>query len=141
MKNNTNKLFNLQGLLSGKMEFNDKEKQIVIAVRSPRKFAKCPYCSKSMKRVHQTSSRLVKQSILDFRIVVLNLFVRRFKCNRCKKVFSESFPGIDRRRTTVNFRLQLLDHLQRNSFSYVDITKLGTVVQDESDAFEENTMG
>ena len=60
---------------------SDKNKQIIINVRSPRKFVKCPYCLKSTKRVHQTNSRLIKHSILDFSIVVLNLTVRRFKCS------------------------------------------------------------
>jgi transposase len=117
MKNNINKLFNLQGLLSGKMEF--KEKQVIISTRSPRMFVKCPHCHRSTKRVHQITNRLVKHSIVDSKIVVLNLKTRRLKCHHCKKVFTESFPGIDRRQTTVNFRLQLLDHLQRNSFRYV----------------------
>lgn len=119
MKKYTNKLFNLQGLLSGEIEFNDKSKQIIIQVRSPRKYAKCPYCNKSTKRVHQSSHRKIKHGILDYRVVILNLFVRRFKCCHCKKVFTEQFPGIDRRRTTPNFRLQLLDWLQRNSFRYI----------------------
>jgi len=117
MKNNINKLFNLQGLLSGKMEF--KEKQVIISARSSRVFVKCPYCHGSAKRVHQITNRLVKHSIVDSKIVVLNLKVRRLKCHHCKKVFTESFPGIDRRQSTVNFSLQLLDHLQRNSFRYV----------------------
>jgi len=119
MKKYTNKLFNLQGLLSDRIEFNDENKQIIVYVRSPRKFAKCPYCLKSTKRIHQTSNRLIKHGILDYKIVILDLFVRRFKCSHCKKIFTEHFPGINRKRTTPNFRLQLLDWLQRNSFRYI----------------------
>ncbi|MBE9489280.1 MAG: ISL3 family transposase [Bacteroidetes bacterium] len=119
MKNHINKLFNLQGLLSGEIKFNDKKKEILLCVRSPRIFAKCPYCMKSTKRVHQTNSRLIKHGMFDLRIVVLDISVRRFMCSHCKKVFTESFPGIDRRSTTPNFRLQLLDWLQRNSFRHI----------------------
>lgn len=119
MKKYTNKLFNLQGFLSGKIEFRDKEKEIIIYVRSPKKFVSCPACNKSTKRIHQISNREIKHGILDSKIVILNLPVRRFKCQGCKKVFSESIYGIDRRRTTINFRLQLLDWLQRNSFRYI----------------------
>ncbi len=119
MKKYTNKLFNLQGFLVGKIEFKDEDKQIIINVRSPKKFVKCPHCLKSVKKVHQTGFRLVKHGTLDFRIVILCLLVRRFKCRHCGKVFTEQFPGIDRRRTTPNFRLQLLDWLKRNSFSYI----------------------
>ena len=119
MKKYTNKLFNLQGLLSDRIKFNDEEKQIIVNVRNPRRIAKCPYCHKCTKKVHQTTFRLIKHGMLDFNIVVLNLFVRRFKCKHCKKVFTEKFTGIDRRRTTVNFRLQLLEWLKRNSFRYI----------------------
>ena len=119
MKKYTNKLFNLQGFLCGKFNFNDEKRQIIINARSPKRFTKCPFCSKSTKKVHQTSSRLIKHGIVDFSIVVLNLLVRRFECHHCKKVFTESFKGIDRRRTTVNFRLQLLEWLKRNSFRYI----------------------
>lgn len=119
MKKYTNKLFNLQGLLAGKMEFDDKKRQIILSVRGPGKFVKCPYCRKSTKRVHQISNRLIKHGILDHRVVVLRLSARRFKCPGCGKVFTERFSGIDRRRTSANFRLQLLDWLRRNSFRYI----------------------
>lgn len=119
MKNNTNKLFNLQGLLLGKIDFNDKEKQIIINARGPGKFVRCPNCSKGTKKIHQTSYRIIKHGMLDYRVVVLCLRVRRLKCRSCEIVFTESFPGVDRRRTTPNFRLQLLDWLTRNSFRYI----------------------
>jgi len=119
MKKYTNKLFNLQGLLVGKIEFSKDDKMIILNVRSPRTFSKCPYCLKSTKKIHQTSERKIKHGISDFRIIALNILVRRFKCSHCKKVFTEKFVGIDRRRTTVNFRLQLLEWLKRNSFRYI----------------------
>ncbi len=49
----------------------------------------------------------------------LNVKIRRFKCKCCKQVFTEKIAGIDKRRTTVNFRLQLLDWLRYNSFRYI----------------------
>jgi len=119
MKKYTNKVFNLQELLFDKLDVSDDDKQLILNVRSPRRFAKCPYCHKSTKKVHQINNRLIKHGMSDFRVVVLNLLTRRFKCSHCKKVFTESFPGIDRRRTTSNFRLQLLEWLRRNSFRYI----------------------
>ncbi|MDA3839976.1 MAG: transposase, partial [Patescibacteria group bacterium] len=119
MKKYTNKLFNLQGLLLGKIDFNDEEKQIIIHARGPGKFVKCPSCSFTTKKVHQISHRKIKHSILDHRVVILCLQVRRLKCKHCSLVFTEPFVGVDRRRTTPNFRLQLLDWLTRNSFSYI----------------------
>lgn len=119
MNKYTNKLFNLQGLLCDNIEFKEDTNQIVLCVRSPRTFTKCPDCFKSSKRIHQKYSRLIKHGTNDGRVVVLKLLVRKFKCSHCKKVYKESFPGIDKRRTTPNFRLQLLDWLRRNSFRYI----------------------
>jgi transposase len=119
MNKYTSKLFNLQGLLMDKMDFESNDKEIILHVRSPRKYAKCPNCAKSSKRIHQRYYRLIKHGTNDGRIVSLKLLVRKFKCSHCKKVYRENFPGIDKRRTTPNFRLQLLDWLQRNSFNYV----------------------
>lgn len=122
MKKYINKLFNLQGLFVGEIEFDDKNKQIIINCWNPRKFAKCPHCNKSTKKIHQKNNRLVKHSIVDEKIVLLNLITRRFKCRHCKKVFTEKFVGINRKCTTPNFRLQLLKWLQRNSFRYIGQT-------------------
>lgn len=119
MKKYTNKLFNLQGLLTGKIEFDDQKKEILINARSPRKLVKCPCCLNSAKRIHQKSYRKIKHGILDCRVIILNLCFRRFRCKYCNQVFTEQFAGIDRRRTTPNFRVQLLDWLQRNSFRYI----------------------
>ena len=50
MKNNINKLFNLQGLLTGKIEFSKDDKQVILNARNPRTFSQCPYCLKSTKK-------------------------------------------------------------------------------------------
>lgn len=119
MKNYINKLFNLQGLIADKINFEDNEKDVFVCCRGASRFVKCPNCSKSTKRVHQMSHRKIKHSILDFKIVFLYLRIRRFKCKHCGLVFTESFKGIDRRKTSTNFRLQILDQLKRNSFNYI----------------------
>lgn len=119
MKKYTNKLFNLQGLIMDKFDFTYDDNGIILHVRSPKIFAKCPNCSKSSKRIHGRYHRLIKHGTNDGRIVSLRLLVRKFKCSHCKKVYKEDIPGIDKRRTTPNFRFQLLDWLQRNSFRYI----------------------
>lgn len=119
MKKDINKLFNLQGVIHDKLEFKDDEKVIIINIRSPKKFVSCPCCQKSTKKVHGIKYRNIYHNTLDSRIVILKVKQRRLKCKYCQKVFTESMPGIDRRKTTANFRLQLLTWLQRNSFSYI----------------------
>lgn len=119
MKKCINKMLNLQGVLVDKIEIDDLERKIFVYCRSPRINCQCPACFKSAKRIHQSSQRLVKHGTLDGQIIILCLKVRRFKCQHCKHIFSEQFNGIDRRTTTPNFRQQLLDWLQRNSFRYI----------------------
>jgi transposase len=119
MKKDINKLFNLQGVLCDKLEFKDEDDKVIINIRSPKKFVACPYCQKTTKKVHGIKYRKIYHSILDAKIVILKVKQRRLKCRYCQKVFTESIKSIDRRKTTVNFRLQLLKWLQRNSFSYI----------------------
>lgn len=119
MKKDIIKLFNLQGVLVDNIKFDDKNKQIILNCRSPRVYVKCPDCSKSSKKVRQRFKRLIKHSTLDDKIVILKITVRKLECKNCNNLFREQFLGIDRRRTTPNFRLQLLSWLQRNSFSYI----------------------
>ena len=119
MKKDINKMFNLQGLVSDTIDFNQVEQRILIKVRNPRKFFPCPNCSISSKKIHQVKHRQIKHGLLDRNIILLNLKVRRIKCNHCGKVFIEKFLGIDRRNTSVNSRSQLLDWLKTNRFSYI----------------------
>jgi transposase len=119
MKKYTNKLFNLQGVLTGRMEFDDEREEVILSCRGAKRIAKCPACGCGTKRVHQVSRRKIKHGVLDHKIINLDLKVRRFKCSHCQHVFTEKFPGIDRRRTSANFRRQLLDWLRRNSFRYI----------------------
>lgn len=113
------KMLNLQGVLIGKIGILEEEKQIVVPCRSARRAAICPACGASSKRVHQTKSRKVKHGMLNYRQVILSLTVRRFKCPGCRKVFTESVPGISRDRSSVNMKTQMLDWLRRNSFNFI----------------------
>lgn len=111
-------MLNLQGVLVGKIEILEDEKKIIVPCRSPRQTAACPVCGASSKKVHQTKTRKVKHGMLNYREVILDLTVRRFKCRNCKKVFTETFPGISRDRSSLNLKTQMLDWLRRNSFNF-----------------------
>jgi len=114
-----NKMLNLQGVLVGKMDFLDSEKQIIVHCRSPRTTANCPECGQSSKKVHQTSVRKIKHGLINYRQIILSLTVRRFKCKKCSKPFTESFPGISRDKSSANLKIQMLDWLRRNSFNFI----------------------
>lgn len=113
------KMLNLQGVLIGKIEILEDEKQVIVPCRSARRAAICPACGASSRKVHQAKPRKVKHGMLNYRQVILNLTVRRFKCRDCQKVFTESFPGITRDRSSVNLKTQMLDWLRRNSFNFI----------------------
>jgi len=112
-------MLNLQGVLIGKIEVLDNEKQIIVHCRSPRTTANCPLCGKNSKKVHQTSVRKVKHGTLNYRQIILSLRVRRFKCKKCCKPFTEYFPGISRDKSSANLKIQMLDWLRQNSFNFI----------------------
>ena len=113
------KMLNLQGMLLGKIEVLDEEKQIIVACRNASRTAICPICGKSSQKIHQVSFRIIKHGMLNYRQVMLKLKVRRFKCKYCFKVFTEKFSGINRDRSSANLKIQLLDWLRRNSFNFI----------------------
>lgn len=113
------KMLNLQGVLIGKIDVLDDEKQIIVHCRSPRTTAICPLCGQNSKKVHQTSIRKVKHGMLNYRQIVLLLKVRRFQCKKCGKPFTEYFPGISRDKSSSNLKIQMLDWLRQNSFNFI----------------------
>lgn len=119
MQKDINKIFNLQGVIIDKVEFNDEQKVILIKARSPKNYANCQHCGQSATKVHQYHFRKIKHGQLNYSQVIIHLRVRRIKCKKCGKIFTEKIKGIDRKKTSLNFRLQAMDWLQRNSFNYI----------------------
>lgn len=112
-------MLNLQGVLIGKIDVLDDEKQITVHCRSPRTAAICPLCGKSSKKLHQISIRKIKHGMLNYRQIILLLRVRRFQCKKCGKPFTEYFPGISRDKSSANLKIQMLDWLRQNSFNFI----------------------
>jgi len=80
MKKVIKKLFNLQGLWIDSTDW--KENGVILKVRSPRNTAKCPFCRKSTKLIHQKRERKIKHGIYMGKIVYLLIKVRRFYCKK-----------------------------------------------------------
>ena len=112
-------MFNLQGLLVDKVECLDEVKILLVHCRSPRQRAKCPICGQTTDKIHQYHFRKIKHDRLNEKQIILRLKIRRFKCRKCRKVFSEQIAGIDRKRASQNFRIEVLSWLQRNSFRFI----------------------
>jgi len=122
MIKNITEIFGLQGVILDRIEALENGKEIILHCRSPRQYCVCPVCGQSSRQVHQTKFRLIRHERLNGKQAVISLKVRRFKCQNkkhCRKIFTETFPGINRKRTTVNFRLEALSWLTRNSFNFV----------------------
>lgn len=113
------KMFNLQGLLIDRVECLEEQNILMVHCRNPRVYCHCPVCGHSTKKIHQYRYRKIKHDRLNEKQIILNLKARRFKCQKCKKIFSEKIVGIDRKKASVNFRTEALSWLQRNSFRFI----------------------
>lgn len=119
MQKYISKMFNLQGLLVDKVECLEEESLLVVHCRNPRTYAHCPVCGSSTNKIHQYHLRKIKHDRLGEKQIVLHLKVRRFQCCKCRKIFSENVVGIDRKKSSFNFRREAISWLQRNSFNYI----------------------
>jgi len=117
MKKYTTKLFNLKGVIIDKV---DVKKDVLIYVRNPRRWAQCPLCGISSRKIHQRKQRKVKHGILNEKEVFLMVLVRRFKCKKCSKPFTEKhIPGVSRKRHTKQLQKSVLKDLVSSSFKSV----------------------
>lgn len=119
MKKYISQMFNLQGLLVDTVECLEAKEMIVLHCRSPRTSCQCPACGTSTKKIHQYHFRKIKHDRLGEKQVVLSLKVRRFQCRQCRNIFSEKIDGIDRKKSSLNFRREAFSWLQKNSFNYI----------------------
>lgn len=120
MNQNTIKLFNVPESLWINSIQKEGEK-IVITCRSAKKYVCCPFCKTKTKKVNQWRTRHLKHGNVNNNNIILRLSLRQCICKNHfgQKTFIERIPGIDRRRTTKNFRLLVLEWLQRNSFRFI----------------------
>jgi len=120
MNNDIKKLLGLQSIWINKWKIYDNK--VKIFCRSPKTQCMCPHCTCTTKRIHSIKIRKVKHSIWQEKEVVLYLKVRRFYCKKCNKAFTEYIQGIDKKRTTKNYRTILLKQLSRSSLTYTSQT-------------------
>lgn len=117
MRKHIKELLGLQGVWIDSWEIT--EQAVRVKIRSPRTIALCARCGKMSKKVHQRHHREIKHSVWQSRLVVLHVTKRRFMCKQCSKPFGEYIPGLDRKRSTNNYRRVLIKDLSRNSFSHL----------------------
>lgn len=98
MAHNIASVFSLQGLRVHIIATT--QTTVTLHARSPRTCARCPRCGTSCHVVHQNHRRIVNHGQLNDKLILVQLHVRRFRCPKCCRPFTESLPGITRRRST-----------------------------------------
>lgn len=116
MDKNITKLFGLQDYLVDKIE--TQAGISTVQCRSPKRFVTCPRCQTTTTKVHQKKYRLLRHGKMHETKIVLRLLVRRMSCRQCHKVFTESLPGVSRKRSTDQFYRFAFELLARNSFRW-----------------------
>ncbi|MEO1559484.1 MAG: ISL3 family transposase [Cyanobacteria bacterium J06632_19] len=71
---------------------------MILQVESIRDEAICPRCRTKSHRLHQNHKYIIKDLPLGEKQLFLEINRRQFKCNECKKPFSEDLNFVDRRR-------------------------------------------
>ena len=93
MRNNIIKLLNLKGFFVDKIESLEKERKILVWVRSPRVRTSCPFCNRGTSKVHQYKLREVKHGWFQGKQIILKVKYRRFKCDNMKKLCTSGSMG------------------------------------------------
>jgi len=96
--------------LPGLEVVGDKEwaDRIEVVARYSNQEAVCPRCGRSTWQVHQWRQQRKKDVMVWTKPVWILLWKRRFRCRRCRKVFTEPDPACGRfRRTTRRLRRQV----------------------------------
>ena len=121
MKNDISKIFRLQAFWIHKVEV--EKESIEISVKLKKQFIKCPHCGKKSSTCHQKGKECkVKHHIWGNTTIFLAGKKNRWKCFRCKKPFTEIWPGLKKwSRKTENAEYQILGLLKGKSFRQLEI--------------------
>lgn len=68
---------------------------IVITIEKSVNYSTCPSCKQITHSIHQNHWRMIHDLSWSERTVLLKINRRQFKCNKCKKVFSEKLNFVD----------------------------------------------
>ena len=69
---------------------------IVITIEKYVNYSACPSCRQKTRSVHQNHWRMIHDLSWSEQTVLLKINRRQFKCNRCKKVFSEKLDFVEK---------------------------------------------
>ncbi len=90
------KILNLPGVIVE--ESLETESTIILSVTVNNKTAVCPRCGQTSRHLHQNKTHLVRDLPITNREVILKVNRRLFKCEGCKKNFSEILDFVEIRK-------------------------------------------
>lgn len=103
---------------------------IILQIESIADNAICNNCGQKSNKLHQNHRYIVKDSAWGEQPVFLEINRRQFKCDRCKKPFSEELDYINRRRTyTKRLAIKIIKEVLADSIH--DVAKKGIVTAEE----------
>jgi transposase len=77
---------------------DDTGEALILEVKARSSSAVCPRCGQTSAQLHQNHRHQVRDLSISQRRVFLNLNRRQFKCQECRKPFSEEFEFVGKRR-------------------------------------------
>ena len=107
------------------------------ATLNPKDIYICPQCSSTKVIKFGKKERLIKDDYLSNRITLITLHYNRLKCKDCLKMFNDSLPSLDAKKTlSLPLKLNILDDLKED-ISFTTISRKRNVsIQTVIDIFE-----
>lgn len=103
---------------------------IILQIESMGQESVCPRCQTKSHRVHQNHRYIVKDLAWGEQAVFLEINRRQFKCEKCRKPFSEDLEFIKKRRTyTKRLAARILQEVLENDIH--SVAKKGVVTTEE----------
>jgi transposase len=103
---------------------------IVGRIESKNQKATCPHCGLESDKLHQNHRHLVKDLPISGQPVYLQVNRRQFKCNNCRKPFSEELDFVASKRTyTKRLAENILEQLKEGDI--LNVSRRNDVTEEE----------
>lgn len=120
MKKDIMNWFSLRGVIFDTVEVKE---HIYLKIRCARTWSMCPKCTRSTRKVHNSTIRYKLHCISGEKRVYIEIKVRRFMCRRCSKPFTEHLPEWMNGRYRYTKLLEELVSKELVTGSFLDVSK------------------
>lgn len=103
---------------------------IIFQTESTKSYSICPHCGTKSQKLHQNHRHIVKDLPFGEKPVFLEINRRQFKCDKCKKPFSEQLDFVIKKRTyTKRLAHQIIQEVLDSDIH--SVASIGIVTTDE----------